>query len=147
MTIVCHDQSASSHVQYWPCELYHSHEPVYSQCNHFQSGKLNSSMVTPWLAKKWVMSLLKTWICTCTLPAMLFLFLTHMIARVSFECWRITITNSHNWRMPVFLYKQISITSSRIIGHGLSECTMASHECTMAFHGLWNVYHEIFLLS
>ena len=32
--------------------------------------------------------------------------------------------------------KQISIISSHIIGHSLSECTMESH-------GLWDMYHEI----
>ena len=37
----------------------------------------------------------------------------------------------------VFLYKQIGITSSHIIGHGLSECTMASQPLCMRYV-LWS---------
>jgi len=72
---------------------------------NIQSCELNSSMVTPWL--------MINGRGPYYLWHYIFLFLTHMIARASFECWRMqnkTIINRHNQRLPVFPKKYYIIT-------------------------------------
>ena len=113
-------------------KLFHGLKTFFLSCVNIQSCKINGSVVTLWLEKNGHGPYLK---CIYCMHLYFFFFLTHMIARVSFECWRMRNINSHNQRLPVFLYKRISIKSSHNIGHGLSECTMANH-------GLWDMFHE-----